>query len=71
MGRPPRKFKVGDQVRPKLGIYRGDLGVVIGTDTKRVRHSGISAGAFQKLCYIVKLDDNTTRKYYSGQLDHP
>jgi hypothetical protein len=66
-----RKFKVGDQVRPKMGLYRGDLGVVIGTDMKRIRHSGIPAGSFQRLCYIVQLDGNITRKFYSTQLDHP
>jgi hypothetical protein len=44
---------------------------VIDADMKRIGQSSISAGSLQKLCYIVQLDGDIIRRFYSTQLDHP
>ncbi len=66
-----RKFSVGDSVIPLTGVYRGDVGTIIDTNTMYLPNPKNPEKPLTKVQYIVRLDDNVVRKYWGADLEHP
>ena len=53
-----QKFAIGEHVIPQKSIYRGDLGIIVGTEKMGYRHR----------VYVVMFPDFAIRKFYSAEL---